>query len=368
MRNIDFTKCWDNGVFRASKLYHVAFNKLHNTYSYYDEDLKMDTSFLTLEKCKELFGENIDVVLDIPEKIYSTSRADSYESLSSFDDFAGVFKDKTYPSLIIVNYTNEWIALIDYNSIYLYFDKLDYKELVKKIRDVVPSQPVKPKTATIDLIAYDRGNYYTINSKIKHTTIDLELNYNNGFSEVYKKTLDFLNEQESGLVILHGYKGTGKTQCIRHLLSHTDKHYILVTNAIASHMAEPEFIAFMMEHKDSIFILEDCEQILMAREENRFGGAIANILNMSDGLMSDIFNIKFICTFNTSIENIDEALLRPGRCFVNYEFKPLDKEKVKVLSEKHNLGIAEDRDMTLAEIFNYVPEVSSKPKKTKIGF
>ena len=32
MRNIDFTKCWDNGVFRASKLYHVAFNKLHNTY------------------------------------------------------------------------------------------------------------------------------------------------------------------------------------------------------------------------------------------------------------------------------------------------------------------------------------------------
>ena len=133
-------------------------------------------------------------------------------------------------------------------------------------------------------------------------------------------------------------------------------------------MAEPEFIAFMMEHKDSIFILEDCEQILMAREENRFGGAIANILNMSDGLMSDIFNIKFICTFNTSIENIDEALLRPGRCFVNYEFKPLDKEKVKVLSEKHNLGITEDRDMTLAEIFNYVPEVSSKPKKTKIGF
>jgi hypothetical protein len=368
MRNIDFTKCWEYGVFRASKLYHVAFNKLHNTYNYYNEDLKMDTSFLTLEKCKELFGENIDVVLDIPEKIYSTSKADSHPLPSSSYNMDGIFKDKIYPSIMIVNYTNEWIATINDNAIYLHFNNLDHKELVKKILDTIPLQPAKPKTATIDLIAYDRGNYYTINSKIKHTTVDLELNYNNGFSEVYEKTLDFLNEQESGLVILHGGKGTGKTQCIRHLLSHTDKHYILVTNAIASHMAEPEFIAFMMEHKDSIFILEDCEQILMAREENRFGGAIANILNMSDGLMSDIFNIKFICTFNTSIENIDEALLRPGRCFINYEFKPLDKAKVKVLSEKHNLGITEDRDMTLAEIFNYVPEVSSKLKKTKIGF
>ena len=46
-----------------------------------------------------------------------------------------------------------------------------------------------------------------------------------------------------------------------------DKQFILVTNAIAAHMAEPEFIAFMMENKDSIFILEDCEQILMSEEE-----------------------------------------------------------------------------------------------------
>lgn len=152
-------------------------------------------------------------------------------------------------------------------------------------------------------------------------------------------------------------------------MSHTNKKYLLVTNAVAAHMAEPEFIAFMMENKDSIFILEDCEQILMAREENRFGGAISNILNMSDGLMSDIFNIKFICTFNTDIENIDEALLRPGRCFVNYEFKRLNTDKSSKLLKSLGHEVENTEEMTLAEIYNYKPEDKPcKPVPRKIGF
>jgi ATP-dependent 26S proteasome regulatory subunit len=184
---------------------------------------------------------------------------------------------------------------------------------------------------------------------------------------MYKELLTFLNERESGLAVLHGCMGSGKTTFIKNMISSMDKQFILVTNTIAAHMAEPEFIAFMMENKDSVFILEDCEQILMNREENRFGGAISNILNMSDGLMSDIFNIKFICTFNTDIKNIDEALLRPGRCFVNYEFKPLCAEKSSKLLKSLGHKVDKSREMTLAEIYNYKEDdIIQKPKK--IGF
>ena len=158
-----------------------------------------------------------------------------------------------------------------------------------------------------------------------------------------------------------------KTNLIRHLVTTLPKNYILVTNTLASHLASPEFISFMLDHRNSVFILEDCEQILMSREQT-VSGAIANILNMSDGLMSDIFNVKFICTFNADINKIDEAILRKGRCFANYEFKPLCKEKTKALLEKLNIHKDDPQPMTLAEIYNYNNEDCTQQSTKKIGF
>lgn len=362
---MDLNKAYVNGALRLEQLYVELFNVIPNSYLYYEEGLFFKTSDLTLEKCKEFFGENIELKVHEENKIYSTSKADD-RKIEEWDDISQSFRSRTQPYVMVLDRGNKRIISIDESSIKIYSTTYDSRDFVNSILKDIPKQEKVNKTATIDLVAYDH-NYYTINSKIKHTSIDFDTNYNDGFVDIYKKTIDFLNEQESGLIIWHGEKGTGKTSAIRHLLSHTDKKYILVTNAIAAHMAEPEFIAFMMENKDSIFILEDCEQILMAREENRFGGAIANILNMSDGLMSDIFNIKFICTFNTEIKNIDEALLRPGRCFVNYEFKALSKEKSSELLKSLGHDVSAPREMTLAEIYNYNPEMIVSPKK-KVGF
>ena len=352
-----------NGAIRLDMLYIELFGILPDKYLYYKEDLKFDTYYLTRKKCGEIF-ESVDVQIFDQDKIYSTSKAE--EEDYDWDDNAQRFKKINYPYVVIINHSKKWIMDISDDSIRVYSHDFDYKGLVQSVLEWLPQQERKSKTASIDLVAFD-NHYYTINSKIKHTEVNFDTHYNDDIKDMYKELLSFLNERESGLAVLHGEKGSGKTMMLRHLLTNLDKQFILVTNTIAAHMAEPEFIAFMMENKDSIFILEDCEQILMSREENRFGGAISNILNMSDGLMSDIFNIKFICTFNTDIKNIDEALLRPGRCFVNYEFKPLEANKASKLLESLGHKIDKARDMTLAEIYNYKEEtVIQKPKK--IGF
>lgn len=366
MKTYNFHNAFDNGSFRPKQLYIELFKTIPDYFQHYEQDLKIDTTFFKLDKCKELFGQNIETITHEFDHVYSTSKAE--EENERWDEESASFKKKQWPDLYVINYDEKWILSIDYNSITCYSKYFDAKSLISKVLEVVPLQPVVPKTASIDLVAFEH-NYYTINSKIKRTDVNLDSNYNDDFKDAYKQTIKFLNERESGLVLWYGEKGSGKTSAIRHLLSHTDKKYLLVTNAVAAHMGEPEFISFMMENKDSIFILEDCEQVLMAREENRFGGAIANILNMSDGLMSDIFNIKFICTFNTNIENIDEALLRPGRCFVNYEFKPLNADKSAKLLESLGHSIDIPKAMTLAEIYNYKPEEStSKRVSRKIGF
>ena len=361
---MNLLNAYNNGVLRLEMLYIEAFNVLPDFYLYYKEGLNFNTFYLTREKCREIFGD-VDVRIIDQDKIYSTSKAE--EDDFDWDETAGKFAKKDHPDVLILNYDDKWILNIDSSTIRVLSHNFDAKTFVQDILKWLPQQEKPSKTASIDLVALD-NHYYTISSKIKKMDIDYNTHYNNDFKDMYKDLLSFLNERESGLAVLYGVAGSGKTSFIKALISSLDKQFILVTNAIAAHMAEPEFIAFMMENKDSIFILEDCEQVLMSREENRFGGAISNILNMSDGLMSDIFNIKFICTFNTDINNIDEALLRPGRCFVNYEFKPLEAEKASKLLESLGYTIDKPREMTLAEIYNYKEEQTENIKPKKIGF
>ena len=246
------------------------------------------------------------------------------------------------------------------------------KDIDKELKELWNKLPKTKRDAnsleSISLVAYSDGEYYTVESKLNSKVVDINENYNDDFIKVNEDILQFLDSRESGLVMLYGTHGTGKTSYIRHLCCTKQGQYIIIPTSLTNRLGDPDFISFMLNHSDSIFILEDCEQILMDRNINMFNGAISNILNMSDGLLSDIMNIKFICTFNAEISSIDKALLRKGRCYAKYEFKELAKEKVKVLNEKYNLGLTEIKPMTLAEIYNSDKTSYEEKTKKRIGF
>ena len=124
-----------------------------------------------------------------------------------------------------------------------------------------------------------------------------------------------------------------------------------------------------MNNTDSVFILEDCETVIKQRNMTDFTSAVSSILNMSDGLMSDIFNGKFICTFNADMCTIDDAILRKGRCYAKYTFGKLDKDKAKVLLNERGIELDEYCDMSVADIYHYdCKNVESVSNKKKIGF
>ena len=84
-----------------------------------------------------------------------------------------------------------------------------------------------------------------------------------------------------------------------------------------------------------------------------------------------------ICTFNTALDNIDEALLRPGRLLARKEFIPLDKNSANRLLKHIGNEESADRDMSLAEIYssseqevNHILTDKPKPKKKvlPVGF
>jgi hypothetical protein len=89
---------------------------------------------------------------------------------------------------------------------------------------------------------------------------------------------------------------------------------------------------------------------------------------LSDGILGDGFGLHFICTINTDMNKIDDAIQRKGRLRINYEFRALTKEKTKALAEKLGKEIPDGVELTLGDIFNYDDVVEfGKKKPKKIG-
>lgn len=78
-------------------------------------------------------------------------------------------------------------------------------------------------------------------------------------------------------------------------------------------------------------------------------------------------NIQIMATFNTSLKNLDPALMRKGRLKLRYEFKKLKEERSVSLSNKLKLNCSVNQPMTLAEIYNN-ENGSNETKKSNIGF
>jgi SpoVK/Ycf46/Vps4 family AAA+-type ATPase len=123
--------------------------------------------------------------------------------------------------------------------------------------------------------------------------------------------------------------------------------------------------------KNSVLCIEDAEDILRSRVSTH-NTAVTNILNMTDGLLGKIANLKIICTLNHE-EDIDRALLRRGRLKLKYEFKPLSAEKATKLAKKLGKDVEFKEEMLLSDIYNYGEIVDfDNPEpdinKKKIGF
>jgi hypothetical protein len=137
---------------------------------------------------------------------------------------------------------------------------------------------------------------------------DIELNYGESFTKKHKAILKKLNQiNSSGLVILNGQPGTGKTTYIKYLTTQIDKKIIFVPPSMAEGITAPTFLPFLMDYKNSILVIEDAEKVIGSRESNDTTNGVSNILNMTDGILGDCLNIQVIATLNTTRERIDSA-------------------------------------------------------------
>jgi energy-coupling factor transporter ATP-binding protein EcfA2 len=224
------------------------------------------------------------------------------------------------------------------------------------------------RTPTFKVLTKRHSRFTTEEVRTEKVSLDIALNYNNDFLEISDKINHAITAKESGLILLYGKPGTGKTTYIRNLISeHQDANFIFVQNEFVNNLLDPDFISFLLKQRNSILIIEDAEKVITTRESINENSVVSTILQLTDGLFSDYLNIKVVCTFNTNLSKIDSALLRKGRMIAMYEFKPLTIKKTNQLLQ--SMGAEQSQnELTISDIYNHEEKEYTNIKKSKIGF
>jgi hypothetical protein len=262
---------------------------------------------------------------------------------------------------VMIELGDEYAEVLFSNNNYEYANRL--MELFSSYK-----APEKEAAFEINIITQNSSGLDLKQLEIKPTSLDIDLYYNDDFKavdEVIKQRLE--KENDKGIILLHGLPGTGKTTYLRHLIGNMKKRVLFVSPGVAGNLMNPEFIDLLIDNPNAVLVIEDAENIIMDRKFSS-NSSVSNLLNISDGLLSDCLNVQIICTFNSALSTVDSALLRKGRLIAKYEFGKLGIEKSKRLSTHLGFNNAITQPMTIAEIANPHEQEHKVERTAVMGF
>jgi len=279
-------------------------------------------------------------------------------------------------SSICDNDNNTYQTGIYIRDIYYTSDKvLEVKEILESLFEInqkLPDIPNKKEGQIKVGFAYinELGKIEVFTKFVKIKDIKLD-QFNESLP--HEKILNILNKDESGLILLHGEPGCGKSSYIKYLIKECqDKYFVILSQDLLQNMNSFREFLLREASSDTIIVIEDCENLVKSRERVGTNLIISDFLNITDGIYGDLYRLKFILTFNTDVQTIDQALLRKGRLKCKYKFSKLKGKRLKELSEKLGVKLLEKQiedGVSLADLFNYDEDNGGKQKEiVKIGF
>jgi AAA+ ATPase superfamily predicted ATPase len=169
------------------------------------------------------------------------------------------------------------------------------------------------------------------------TKIDLdvvELFYNNRTMKDVNKLVKKIKKSQTGISILYGERGTGKTSIIHYLANKLDRIVIFVpNNMLESTINNPDFRKFIKKYNKVLLVLDDCE---MSFNEYfvKSNFIVNNLLQLVDGFLSDSVDLSIVTIFNVEdSEEIDHNLLNSNNLIDIIHFDELSEAESNELSD-----------------------------------
>lgn len=264
-------------------------------------------------------------------------------------------------------------------------------EITAAVKTLIKSFSTPAKKGFV--FAITRGSSGLALTRIGYAGSPIERgNYTEDVIKDYDFVIDDLKSKDptGRIVILEGSAGSGKTFYTRAILTDVPNAlFVIVPPNMVSSLGGPELIPLLSRTKDDygksgsiILVLEDADAVLAPRAADNMS-SISSILNMSDGILGSLFDIRIVATTNAKVKDFDKAIVRDMRLskrvsfqphsykFANSIYKRLMKNNDKDMPAFHNSEqdkmkpISDKNVYTLAEIYKQARNLGWKPEKMK---
>lgn len=232
-----------------------------------------------------------------------------------------------------------------------------------------PPRPLVPPAGVAFLISEGMmGGFETV-ATVCVGEILTRTNYMPDVLEGYDRAVEDLNSQEprGRLTILEGSPGTGKTHMVRALMSAAPTvMFVIVPPSMISKFTDPKMTTMLLNmgrnHQQAMcLVLEDAETCLLERTAENIS-AISTLLNLSDGIVGSLLNLRIVATTNTAVaqSGLDKALLRKGRLSSYVKVGDLNHKQAEIayraLTKNEKAKWTRKGATPLADIYDKVQE------------
>lgn len=333
----------------------------------YNADASKIAVYLDVEESRENFQHALDLIdlatYDLVRHSCRWTKSKNKDETEEDYVYFAIYRAANAPLCFEIELNNDEL------SMECYYDcrRPELEEWAIRQVDRIRENFGTTKSPEFYVLTTKKDDFRTTKIKINPVEFDLARHYNDTFGAVNATIESAFTEDRSGMILLYGQPGTGKTTYIKHLVQTYRKNkFIFVPNDFVKDLLRPGFISFLVRQVNSVIVIEDAEKVLLDRTGHADSSVVSTLLQLSDGLFSDYLKTKVICTFNTKASKIDKALFRKGRMIASYAFEALTPDKVQALLQAKAATNVEP--MTLGEVMNAKEKQFGMMPERKIGF